>query len=199
MNNKLLIAVLGSLAFAISSNAGAATITLQPSAAQVAQNGAFTVDLLLNASDAPGSHPGLYGGSIVLDFDPAVITYGAFALAPGVSFFSSPVTGSGGGRATVTLGFENAADVGRVGTFSFTAIGSPGSSSTLNIEDADDFFGSFIAQVPTEQAFYPQFVDASVQVVPLPGAAWMLLTAFGIAGARARRQRTRAAGQSAGR
>lgn len=173
----------------LSAGAGAATVSVQPSSAQVAQGTAFTVDLMLNASDAPGAHPGLYGGQVVLAFNPALLSYGGFALASGVTFFSSPVVGSSGGLTTVTLGFENATDVGRAGTFSFTAIGAPGSVAALDIADADDFFGTFVSYVPTYQPFYPAFVDASVQVVPLPGAAWLMATAFGAIAARARRAR----------
>ena len=160
-----------------------------PSSATVAENGAFTVDLLLDATDAPGDHPGLFGGSIVLSFDPTLLAYGGFALAEGVSYFSSPVTGTANGNQTVTLGFENAGDVGAVGTFSFTAIGSAGSIATLGIADSDQFFGTFVSQVPTNQPFYPEFIGASVEIVPLPGAAWLLVTALGIAGVRTRRQR----------
>lgn len=167
--------------------AEAATISVQPSAAQVAQGSAFTVNLMLNATDAPGSHPGLYGGQVVLAFNPALLTYGGFTLASGVTFFSSPVVASAGALTTITLGFENATDVGRAGTYSFTAIGAPGSVATLDIADADNFFGTFVSYVPTYQPFYPAFVDATVQVVPLPGTAWLLVTAFGAVAARARR------------
>ena len=57
------------------------------------------------------------------------------------------------------------------------------------LADADDFFGTFFNTVPTNQPFYPTFTGTSVQItpVPLPGAAWLLVTAFGIAAARLRR------------
>jgi len=167
--------------------AQAATIALLPSSATVAQGAAFTVDLNLDASDAPGAHPGLYGGQIVLDFDPGQLQYTGFTLANGVSFFSAPVVGSSGDRTTITLGFDNAADTGRVGTFSFTTLPSAGTTATLNIEDSDQFFGTFVSYTPTYQPFYPTFVDTSVQVVPLPGAAVLFLTALGVAATRARR------------
>lgn len=178
----------GLLALAASLPATASTISLQPSATLV--GGAFTVDLVLDAQDAPGGHPGLFGGEIVLTYDPALISYDVatgFDLASGVTFFSNPVGGTAGGLNTVTFGFENAGDNGVVGTFSFEAIGSPGSIALLDIEDADPFFGTFVNTVPTNQPFYPQFVDASVQVVPLPGAGWLIATAFGAALVRARR------------
>ena len=176
--------------FALALPASAATVSVQPSSAQVATGAAFTVDRVLDASDAPGSHPGLYGGQVVLAFDPTLLSYSSFTLASGVTFFSAPVVGSANGLTTVTLGFENAGDTGRVGTYAFNAVGAAGSVATLDIADADPFFGTFVAQLPTNQPFYPAFVDASVNVtaVPLPGAAWFLATGFGVAAARARRQ-----------
>lgn len=188
MTTRHLVSLLGSLALTvIGLRVEAATISLQPSVPLVAQSSAFTVDLLLDASDAPGAHPGLYGGQIVIDFDPALLTYGGFSLAGDVRFFSSPVTGTRGGRQTVTLGFENAGDVGTVGNFSFTVLGAPGIIASINLADADDLFGTFVSYVRSDQPFYPDFVDTSVQVVPLPGTAWLLLTAFAAAGTRARR------------
>jgi len=184
----------GLLALAASLSATAATISLQPSSALV--GGAFTVDLLLDARDAPGGHPGLFGGEIVLAYDPAIISYDVatgFDLASGVTFFSNPAGGTANGKNTVTFGFENAGENGRVGTFSFEAIGAPGSTALLDIEDTDPFFGTFVNTVPSNQPFQPQFVDASVQVVPLPGAGWLIATAFGAALARARRPGARTA------
>lgn len=186
MNARIVTSLLGVLVLAFSISAGAATISLQPSAALVPQSTTFTVNLFLNAGDAPGSHPGLYGGQILIDFNPALITYNSFALASGLSFFSNPVVGSANGHRTVTLGFDNATDTGRVGTFNFTAIGAPGGIATIGLADADNFFGTFVTYTPTYQAFYPAFNGTSIQVsaVPLPGTAVMFLTAFAAAGWR---------------
>ena len=185
MNARHVTSLLGALALAFSLGAGASTIALQPSAALVPQASTFTVDLSLNAAGV-GDHPGRYGGQIVIDFDPALITYNSFALASGLSYFSNPAVGSASGRQTVTLGFDNAADVGRVGTFNFTAIGTPGSIATIGLADADSFFGTFVTYTPTYHAFSPAFSSTSIQVsaVPLPGTAWMFLTAFAAAGWR---------------
>ena len=188
MNQSTSLRLIATLtALVVSAGAQAATISMQPSAPTVGTGSGFTIDLDIDASDAPGAHPGLYGGQIVIDFNPAQLRYDGFALASGLSFFSAPVTGSAGGRQTVTLGFDNATDVGRVGTFSFTALASAGTTATVNIEDADQFFGTFVSYTPSYQPFTPNFVDTSVQVVPLPGTALLLVTAFAAVAARARR------------
>lgn len=183
------------LLIAAASTAQAASLTLVPSASTVAQNGAFTVSLVLNAADAPGAHPGLFGGEIIVDFDMTLLTYGGFTLASGVSYFpvaGVPVIATSGNTQTVRFGFENAVDVGTVGTFSFTAIGNPGSLALLGLADADDFSGSFANNDPTNQRFDPTFVDAQVSIVPLPAGVWLLGTAVGALAARRRFRRTAA-------
>jgi hypothetical protein len=168
--------------------AGAATITLAPSAPEVIEDSLFTVDLKLNATDAPGSHPGLYIGQIIIDFNPAQLEYQGFAFLAPVQQKNAPTTGSAGSQQTVTLGFQNATDLSTIGTFTFRALGSAGTTAAIGIADADDFFGSFVSKLPTDQPFTPQFSGTSVSIsaVPLPATAWLFLTAFGLTGARQR-------------
>lgn len=169
----------------------AATITLVPSAGGVIQNDLFTVELKLDASDAPGTHPGLYLGEVIVDFNPAQLSYQGFVFTAPVQAASGPTTGSNGSQQTVTLGFRNATDLSTIGTFTFRAIGSPG-TATIGVADADDFFGSFISKLPTDQPFYPQFTGTQVAIspIPLPATAWLLATGFALVGARARRARS---------
>lgn len=158
---------------------GDGSLRLVANPATVGTGTSFTVDVLLDATGAPGAIPGLYGGQFVIDFDPAKLRYDLFTLAPGVSFFSSPVTGTSGGRRTVTLGFDNGAGNGSsIGTFTFTALGAPGVLATIGLADADDFFGTFISYVPTYQPFYPTFTGTQVSIVPAPAAGWLLGTAL---------------------
>lgn len=174
----------------------AASLSLVPSTLQVIEGHGFTIDMVLDARDAPGTHPGLYGGEIVLDFDPLLLGYDGFTLAPGVSLFTGPVTGTSGSLSTVSFGFDNAVDLGVVATFQFVALGAPGSVAYIGLADADDFFGTFISYVPTYQPFYPDFLGASVTInaVPLPASAWLLGAGLGVIGAwRSRRQWHRAA------
>ncbi len=187
----------GVLALAFSLEAGAATISLQPSDTTVPQYASFTVGLDLAAADISGSHPGSIRGKIVIDFDPALISFDAnaadsFVLADGLSFLpaSMPTVGSDNGRQTVSLGFQYAPDVGRIGTFRFTAIGAPESVASIGLND-DIIFGSFFNTEPTNQPFFPDFIGTSTQIseVPLPATAWLLATAFGAASLRRARLR----------
>lgn len=162
-------------------SAGAASLTLVPSATTVAQNGSFTVNLVLAASDAPGQHPGKFGGAIVLGFDQTKLQFNGFVLDGALDYFEPLTESVAGNIRTLSFGFDNAPDNATVGTFTFKAIAAPGSIATLDLEDADDFSGSFASYVPTYQRFYPAFVDTQVTVsaVPLPGAAWLLGTGVG--------------------
>ena len=180
--------VLLAISSALTAPARAASLTLMPSAGTVAKNGVFTVDVMLNATSAPGTHPGLYGGEIVVDFNKTLLTYGSFMLASGLSYFVSPVVATSGNTQTVHFGFDHATDTGKVGTFSFTAIGNPGSLSQLGLVDGDNFSGSFASYVPTYQRFYPAFTGTQVAIsaVPLPAGVWLLGTAMGALVARRR-------------
>ena len=173
---------------ALTAPARAASLILIPSAGTVAKNGVFTVDLMLNASNAPGTHPGLYGGEIVVNFNKTLLTYGAFTLASGLGYFEPVAVSTTGNTQTVRFGFDHAADTGKVGTFSFTAIGNPGSLAQLGLVDGDDFSGSFASYVRTYQRFYPTFTGTQVAIaaVPLPAGVWLLGTAMGALVARRR-------------
>jgi hypothetical protein len=185
--------------------AGAASLTLTPGtgtfiasgSAKAQQNTAFQVNLNLDATGAPGANPGgLFGGNVIVQFDNTLLQYQGFAFNPAVpalAFFDAPVVSTSGNTQTVTFGFENAPDGATVGTFSFTSIGPVGSLATIGLVDADDFSGSFASYVPTYQRFYPAFVDAQVNVVPLPAGIWLLGTAIGALGTLRRRSRPAAA------
>jgi hypothetical protein len=183
--------LLGLVALAASLGASAATVSVQPSLAQVPQTSAFTVNLVLSAADAPGGHPAQISGQVVVDFNPALISYVNFVPTGGAQFWTGTgvVSGSSGGRTTLTIGLDKMPESGTAGIFTFLAIGAPLSTATIGLADADDFFGTFFNTVPTNQPVYPTFNGTSVQIsaVPLPGAAWLLVTAFGIAASRLRR------------
>jgi len=170
-----------------------ATISLSPSSALVTQSQSFTLDLLLSAADAPGNHPGAMSGEVIISYDPTLVSYqaGSLSLGSGVSLYLPLSVGSDNGLQTLTFGFQDAADVGSVATLAFTALGAAGSTINFGLADNDDFAGSFINADPTNQRFYPGITGTSVQVVPLPGGAWLALTAFAALAGRVRRSSRR--------
>ena len=171
--------------------AQAASLTLVPSAATVAPGGAFTVNLVLDATSAPGMQPGIFSGQIALDFDKSKLSYGGFVASSGVTFYLPPAVATTGNAQTVSFGFVKPGDVGTVGTFSFTALGAPGTLARLGLVDGDDFFGSsFVNKMPTDQRFTPLITGAQVSIVPLPAGIWLLGTAVGALGLRRRFRRT---------
>ena len=181
MNVRALAATLLLITAGSAAQAGTieTTLGLTPSAGTVAQNSLFTVVLQLDATSAPGAHPGLFSGEVVVNFDITKLTYNSFTLAGGLSYYLSPQVATNGNTQTVHFGFDNAPDVGTVGTFSFTAIGNPGSVAAIGLADGDPVPGSFINTVPTDQRFYPTITGTQVTIVPAPAGLWLLGTAVG--------------------
>lgn len=179
------------LLIAAGSSAQAASLTLVPSANPVVQTGAFTVNLVVSAADAPGTHPGLHSGAVTVNFDKTLLTYNSFTLAGGLIYFSPLTVTTSGNTQTIALGFQNAPDNGSVGTFSFQAIGPVGSVATLGLADADDMFGSFVNKAVSDTPYTPAFVgtQVSISAVPLPAGIWLLGTAVGALAARRRFRR----------
>jgi hypothetical protein len=184
------------LAIAGAAGAEAASVTLNPSATVVNPSGTLSVTLGLNAADAPGAHPGRYGGSIVVDYDPLLLSFGQFNFAAGVTQTSAPGIGTAGTRRTITLGFDQALDAGTIGTFTFSVLNKPGNVAALNLADADSLFGTFITHLPTNQAFCPTFTGTSVSItaVPLPAGAGLIVSALATLGAGLHRRRREASG-----
>lgn len=190
---QLLSLALAATALCAANAANAATVTLTPSVTSVVQNEIFTASLTLDASDVSGSDPGLFMGQVRVQFDPAEIAYESFVFQSPVTQQYAPLLDSNDGLQAVQIGFYNAGDVATIGTFTFRATGSVGTLASLGVADADDFFGTFISKLPTDQPFQPAFTGATISIapVPLPAAGWMFLTGLGLAGWRGVR-RTRA-------
>lgn len=172
------------LALLAAGTAQASTLKLVPSTATPVKDSSFTVNLVLDATDAEGNHPGLHSGEIIIDFNRTLLDYTSYTLGAGVNLVpvgATPVTAVNGNTETLQLWFENAPDVGTVATFSFLAIGQPGSQATLGLVDADDMFGSFVNKAGTDHRFFPVLTgtQVSISAVPLPAGIWLLGTAVG--------------------
>jgi len=164
----------------------AATVQLIPSASEVLQGQSFTVDLFMDATDVPGDHPGSYQGFVSLTWDLGAVQYDGFSYTNANQFGGAPSDTA----TSVSLGFDQAIfpgasgsdDSGVIGTYSFTALGSPGDVISLLIADGVPVLGSFANTEPTLQNFTPEFLGSDVSVVPLPAAAWLMLSGLGLIG-----------------
>ena len=180
----------GMVAALMSLSTYASTVQLVPSQTQVDVGQTFSVDLFLDAADAPGGDPGAFQGFTVVSFDQSLVTYNDFVFNdPAVSFGGPPSAAPG----QVTIGFDNAlagvaGRTGVIGTFSFTAAGDVGDTIVLGIRDLFPTLGTFVNTVPTITPINPDFVGTEVSVVPLPATVWLMLSGLACLGGYARRK-----------
>ena len=181
------------LCSALLTSAYAASVTLNPSSASVGEGGSFTVDLYMDASDIGVIDPNIYIGEVIIDFDSTLASYDGFAINAPVVLDSGPTISFDGDQQKVRVEFSEfsfAGNVGLIGTFSFTALGSAGSSIDFGAEDPF-LLGSFYRLLESNTQFTPSFTGASVQIaaaVPVPAAIWLMLSALGVIGLRGRRR-----------
>jgi hypothetical protein len=67
-------------------------------------------------------------------------------------------------------------------------LGSAGSTISFGLGDAEPFLGSFFNTDAVVKKFEPAFNGAEVSVVPIPAAAWLMMSALGILGGLSRRR-----------
>lgn len=187
--NKLFMKVAAAAATLLFSwTTHAASVTLIPDAAAVDNGDVLTVQLALNAPDAAGTLPGAFHGIVVLDYDPTLVMFDSFAFTAPAEAADPVITSSNAGLNSIEVAFQNAFNIGTIGTFTFNVLGMDGDTIDLTVRDADDFFGSFVNTVPTIQPLYPDFEGATVNVVPIPAAVWLFMSALGLAAGVARRR-----------
>ena len=179
MNKSVLTGiVLGVFAFAAPLHA--ATLTLIPQSSTVAVGGTITLDLYMDATDIDA--PVTVIGSVIVEVEDVLADYMGFDFenppTQGVPALSNGVLNDMGVyKEYVEFGFFGTLGYvdGPIGTFTFAATGDVGDVINFTVDDASSF-GSFYnigAGVLPGTQFYPDFVDASIQVVPIPAAAWL--------------------------
>lgn len=167
--------------------AHAASLTLIPGAPEVQAGDIFSIELHMDATDAPGLQPGVFSGLVALRFDSTYVDFTGFSFAAPASELQAVSVNADGADDIVTFGFQGADRVGDIGTYSFAVNDSPdplaaiGTIFSFAVYDANDFFDSFANEggpMGGNQTFPIDPGNTSVSVVPLPAPLVLMLTAL---------------------
>jgi hypothetical protein len=135
------------------------------------------------------------GGGFTFSWDPGVLTYTGLTIAdttiggPWDTFSSFDASSAASGTvdnifviADAAPGASGAFDIA---TVNFNVVGALGSSTDITIADV---FGGWSA-TGTSLPITVDYTAGQVNVVPLPAAAWLMLSSLGVLGAVRRRKR----------
>jgi len=167
----------------------AATVSLIPDALTVQEGGVISIDLFMDVADTATPAPDAIMGKVIIEFDSALATYNNdFSISAPASVTSGPTAGAG----SLEFDFAGAQAVGNIGTFSLTAIGGVGSIISITVDDNALIGSSFIDALPTNKPVNPAFVGTAVTItpIPVPAAAWLMVSALGLLGFRTRPRQT---------
>jgi len=182
--------------FSLSGNASATAINfsgvssdgLNPT--QVQQGTQISFDLLGT------SFPAIDAGDFAVTFGTAgVLVFNSFVADPSwdVSNTLLPLSPGVIGDGTMLVGTSGAAKTGdfTIGTLIFDVIGGAGSSTSLVLSDA--FSGWTGPNNGFGNSVVVEYIDAHVQVVPVPAALWLMMSAIGGLGFFGKKRKLQAA------
>lgn len=138
------------------------------------------------------------GGGFSISWDPAVLSFTGLTIADtsvgGPWDITSIFDASSAASGTVDYVFPTNSGSGVSGSFDiatvdFNVLGSAGSSTGITMADA---FGGW-SETGTSDTIDVNYAAADVNVVPLPAAAWLMLSSLGVLGAVGRRKSRRQA------
>ena len=170
------------------SAAQAASIGIDPTDTTIDSGDMFTLDLNMDFSDAPTS-----GGAVDISWDPNIIEYkNDFAFNPA---FTSRDTGFDvidfQQPGLLSIGFGNLStaitDTILVGTLGFTGIGSD--TTDIDLQDSVKWSGFFDFDTGASIMVAYTGGTATVNPIPLPAAAWLMISGLGMLGFSARRKK----------
>jgi hypothetical protein len=108
---------------------------------------------------------------VLISYDPALISYLGFVDAVGGTVVT-PTADS----VLVSYG-DITENLVTIGTFNFTSLSSTGTAE-IGIGDGNGLY-SFIGN---QNEYFPDYFPASITIVPLPGALWLMLSGLGLLG-----------------
>jgi len=180
--NQVIAAI--ALSFPLLGHAASVDLSVSPTPqAVIGLNQTFTVDIVGNYRSDAGEV--LVGGAIDLLFDASIVQVNSAILHTPVDLGSSPGTIDNLGGNLDALGFATFAGVGdgmfNFATVEFETVGF--GTSALVLQDANDLVFEWANGIGDAVAFSATDGSVTVSAVPLPAAAWMMLSALiGIAG-----------------
>ena len=165
----------------------AATVSLQPTVASVGEGATFSVDLVLDATDAPVTSGFDFKGQgfVTVTFDQTKVAFNSFSFNSPAVQLGAITTGAG----SVAFGVNDSSAAQTIGTFSFTALAPAGNTIGFTVADSVPVLGSFVNTNPTIVPYTPDFIGGEVNVVPIPAAAWLMLSGLGVLGGWSRFKR----------